>query len=358
MAVSFVDCRADHLPSLRAFFARMYRPDYVLLINNDLFHWQFGEAPAGKEDEYHIKLALINGEVVGCLGYIPIEVSLGGQVVRGAWLANWMVGLEQRRLGLGPLLMREVTRQFDVTLNVGPNQDARDLLSRMGWIDFGELARYVCVLNVQAARALTETGKLEWPPGALPGEWEPPQATAVSLVDCFSDEATQLWDTVWGTRSAGARRSAEFLNWRYADHPVFNYRLLEAHTNERLSGLAVYRVEQVRDLPTRVGRIVELISEADVERELLRAVLSDAQSQGVAVLDYFCSSQRFCEVLTQHGFLSSEDEITSQIPVLFQPIDRQRTGISFMAHLSNVPDVSKAHDWYVTKADADQDRPN
>src|SRR5437867_10692879 len=38
-AVTFVDCGADQLPALQDFFARMYRPDYVLAVNADYFRW-------------------------------------------------------------------------------------------------------------------------------------------------------------------------------------------------------------------------------------------------------------------------------------------------------------------------------
>ena len=355
MTVFFVECRDEHLADVQRFLARVYRPDYVLRINEALFGWQFGRSP--ESGQYTLKLALIDGKIIGCLGYIPIEVSLGEHPARGAWVANWMVDPKKRRLGLGPLLMREVVRQHEVTLNVGPNRDARDILTRMGWTDFGDLNRYVCVLDVEATATLTETGRLEWPVEASLQE-ESLQATTVRLVKRFSDDATQLWDRVWGKSAAGTRRSAEFLNWRYAHHPVFDYRLFEAHYRGRLSGFAIYHVEQVRDMPVRVGRIVDLVCEAEVEESLLRVVLDDARSQGVALLDFFCSSQRFSTLMAQHCFLPGEDEAVAQIPILFQPIDHRRTGIPFMAYLGNFPDATRSLDWYVTKGDGDQDRPN
>jgi hypothetical protein len=45
------------------------------------------------------------------------------------------------------------------------------------------------------------------------------------------------------------------------------------------------------------------------------------------------------------------------MPVLFQPIDRARTGIPFMADVTKLPPI-ELDEWYVTKGDADQDRPN
>jgi hypothetical protein len=359
VAASFVDCHADLLPSLRRFLARVYRPDYILCNNEALFRWQFGEVTSGNGTVYRLKLAQVEDEIVGCLGYIPVDVSLGGQLVRGAWMVNWMVDPLQRRLGLGPLLMREVTSQFDVALNVGPNRDARDLLGRMGWTDFGELARYVCVLDIRAAGALTRTGKLQWPLIApRPGEGKLPPGTNIKLVSRFCDEATQLWDEVWGQQAAGTRRSTEFLNRRYADHPSFNYRLFELHQRGRLSGMAVYRVEQVQDMPVRLGRIVEFISKADGEEYLLRALLDDARAQEIAAVDFFCSSRRFSRLMARQGFLRGEDAAASQLPTLFQPIDWRRQGISFVAYLRNLPKTIAVRDWYVTKGDGDQDRPN
>ena len=359
MSVSFTDCRADLLPPLRAFLARVYRPDYILCRDEELFSWQFGEAADGGSSAFRLKLARLGDEIVGCLGYIPVEVSLGGRIMRGAWVVNWMVDPLRRRLGLGPLLMREVTSRFDVALNVGPNRDARDLLGRMGWTDFGELVRHVCVLDVRAAGALTRTGELRWPLEAAPQPGgELPQGTTVESVRRFGDDATRLWDEVWGQRAAGTRRSAEFLNRRYAEHPHFNYRLFELRRRGRLAGLAVYRVEDVQGASARVGRIVELVSEPEAARCLLRAVLADALSRGVAALDFFCSSGRLSALLTREGFLPGEDEAAAQLPILFQPIDWRRQGISFMAYLRNTPGADGLRDWYVTKGDGDQDRPN
>jgi hypothetical protein len=358
MAVSFVDCRAGQIPSLQQFFARVYRPDYILAVNADYFRWQFGDTPVSKGHDYHMKLALVDGEITGCLGYIPLEISLGGLITTGAWLANWMVDPNTRQFGLGPLLVREISRDFEVTLAAGPNKGARDLLARMGWTDFGELPRYVAVLDVQAAGALTETGTLQWPTEAMPKESEPANGTVVSLVDQPTGDATRLWDDVFGASSAGTRRTTQFLDWRYVKHSVFKYRMFEARLDGRLVGFAVYRVEQVRDVPIKVGRIVEFVSEENSTGELLKALLQDARSQGCAVVDFFCSSARIAGALTRQGFLPGEDDAVNLIPALFQPIEWRRSGTVVMADLKKVPDAVGIQDWYFTKADGDQDRPN
>lgn len=358
MSLVFVNCQEAHSSALRAFLARTYPPDYVLEVNEALFHWQFRDTPGHHEPGYHLKLALLDKEIVGCLGFIPVEITMSGQIVRGAWTANWMVDTELRRLGVGVLLMRELMRQFDVVLVVGLSREAHDLLGRMRWTDFGCLFRYVCVLDVKAVGCLLETGRFSRFEAGRCQQLPRHTEITVQSVSRFCDEATLLWDAVWGRVGAGTRRSAEFLNWRYAFHPVFVYRLFEARRAGRLIGFSVYRVEEVRELPARVGRIVELVSERDQEGHLLEAMQDDARAQGVALLDFFCASQRFSGVLAQCGFLPGEEEPAVRIPILYQPLDRRRTGIPFMAYLGKVQGAGSTKDWYVTKGDGDQDRPN
>ena len=189
MAITFCDCRVAQLPDLRRFWARVYRPDYVLVENEALFRWQFG----GADDTFHIKLALLGEEIVGCLGYIPVQVSIPGRIVQGAWTANWIVDLSKRRLGLGPLLMRELTRQFDLTLNIGPNEAARSVLVRMGWTNLGSLTRHVRVLDVKKAAMLTESGSLNLP-DAVKSDTRTDTSFEISSIERFDVEADMLWD--------------------------------------------------------------------------------------------------------------------------------------------------------------------
>jgi GNAT superfamily N-acetyltransferase len=351
MAVTFADCRVDQVEALRAFLAGMYSPEYVLARDKPFLEWQFGAAPNPlRGGGLDVKLGLVDGQIAGCIGYIPIELNIGPRVVRGAWAANWMVDDRYRRLGLGPLLMRELCSQFDATLALGGNRDAHALLPRMGWTDFGDLHRFVAVVDAAAAAALTEGDSRNWPsaPAGAPDQ-------CVEWVDSFTESATALWDGVH-SGTAGTRRTADYLNWRYAQHPLFKYRLVQSINGDALNGLGVYRVETVRDLPVKVGRIVELVCEPEDAGRIVRAIVEDAKAQGVAMLDFFCSTPRLTPALVEAGFST---EAAAHFPMLFQPIDRTRTGVLFMAHLRKCADATLLpEDWYVTTSDGDQDRPN
>lgn len=356
--ITFVDCGPEHIPSLKRFIAKSYGENYVLGVNDAYFDWQFAAPTLTTGRQCNLRLALVCGEIAGCLGYIPADVNVGSHTLNGAWLANWMVDPEKRHLGLGPQLVSEVTKDFDVTLALGASLDAREILERMGWTDFNMLNRYVQVLDPEQASLLTREGWLDWPTDVSLAST--PSIETVRLISRFDNEVTTLWDRVWGSqrRAAGTRRTAQFLNWRYADHPQFDYRLFEARTAGKLRGFGVYRVESVQDLPVRVGRIVELVAERDFETRILNAIVTDARSNEVAALDFFCASDRLSNVFTECGFLPGTHPSVTDIPLLYQPIDRRKTGITFLADLQNIPDVAGIEDWYVTKSDGDQDRPN
>jgi hypothetical protein len=74
-------------------------------------------------------------------------------------------------------------------------------------------------------------------------------------------------------------------------------------------------------------------------------------------VDFFCSSRRVADPFLDCGFLPGTESPAAEIPMLFQPVDRSRAGVLFMAHLGGAPDGAEA-DWYVTTADGDQDRPS
>jgi hypothetical protein len=352
MAVSFIDCQTEQVPALRAFFTRVYGPDYILAVNQSLFDWQFASRPPYSVPGYTVKLAVVEGEVAACLGYLPVDITTCGRIVRGAWTVNWLVDPQQRRLGLGPLLLREVTAQFDITLNIGLNDSAHDLLCRMRWTDLGELTRHVAVLDVERTAALTKLGRLDWPLGR---SRRPAPATGVTAIERFGDDVTDFWDRAAGATTA-TRRCAEFLNWRYADHPVFRYRMLEMRSEGAFVGFAVYRIERGRDLPVPIGRIVDLVASGPHTADLVGAVVADAEQQDVAMLDFFCSSPRLSTALAAHGFLDDSQAPVAQIPRLFQPLDHRQSGVAFMAYADRT--ALSQSDWYVTTGDADQDRPN
>jgi hypothetical protein len=344
---------------VRAFFGAVYRENYVLAADDALLRWQFS-GPAGiGTNGYNIKLADVDGRLAGCLGYIPADVSWAGRTLRGAWTANWIVDPAYRTQAIGPQLMRALVREHDVTLVVGASGDARQLLPMLGFTDFGPLRRYVRIVDAEGAAALTGTPVDDWTAGMVPVQDD--GGVAVRGVIRFENAIDTVWDAAWGAEGAGTRRSASFLNWRYALHPTFEYRLFQACGAQGPIGLAVYRVELAQGTDLRVGRLVECIAaNGKAATALLNAVAADAREQRIAIVDFFCSSARLGGPLTALGW-RGEPDLPHPVPMLFQPVTPSRRMIPFLGHVRKAPtgrDIRGIDDWYVTKGDGDQDRPN
>ncbi len=348
--ISIADCSEARVPELQRFYGEVYRPSYVLATDERLLRWQFG---GGLERGLHVILARRADRIVGALGYIPVEVSAGGNVRAGAWTANWITHPDERT-PVGPFLMRELVRRHDITLVVGVSPAASSLLPRLGWTDFGDLPRYLCVIDAATARSLDvddlEEVRLDriGPPGDL----------TVERVVRFTDAATALWDSTRGSTGFGTRRSAAFLNWRYAAHPVFEYRLCEARRGTALRGLAVWRLEPVEDRGLTVGRVVELVGHPDAVRPLVAGVMREASASGVALLDFFGSDSAVARDLAACGWRCANQGGLARVPRLFNPVARSSRGVRFMAHLGPALARHTASAWYVTRGDGDQDRPN
>ena len=334
-AISFCDCNADKIPDLKEFITESYGENYVLATNDAYFNWQYCQTPWNAGPGSHLRLALFEGRIVGCLGYIPVEFTIAGRNVRACWLANWMVDPNDRHLGVGPLLVEQVSQGFELTLALGANSHAADILVRMGWTDLGMLQRYIRVLDLKKTGTLTAAGKLDWSVETSTQQDGADSDAFVKQVERFDGSATQLWDAIsaGSTRSAGTRRTASFLNWRYAEHCQFAYRMFEARAGDQLVGLGVYRVEQVQDMTVCVARIVELVSQPGVDGAVLTAMIEDSRRHGAALVDYFCGGLTHERLMKDHGFLPGTHTAVTQLPYLFQPVDRHRTGIRFLADM-------------------------
>ncbi|MDX6517566.1 MAG: hypothetical protein QOF50_412, partial [Gaiellaceae bacterium] len=145
-----------------------------------------------------------------------------------------------------------------------------------------------------------------------------------------------------------ACRDAAFLRWRYAEHPVFRYEVLEDS-----SGFAAFRIEDVRDRPASVMRVVDFRGDDGLAARLVER----SQRAGVVFADFACTSKRFGLPLEAAGF-QREDRLPTALPGRFQPLDfSDRPIVScFWAAPSLGVDFA-SDDLYVTRADSDLDRP-
>jgi hypothetical protein len=373
-------CRESDVPALMEFIATEWRPDHVLGRDEPLLRWQFapsllrGQRAPGPT----VMLAWLDGAIVGMLGLTGFDLNLFGERGTGIWLSHWFAAPAHRRRNVALRLMwaaRDLG--LDAVATLGANEVSAKLLARLGLESIGSLARWVGVFDVAAAAGLMcdaapalgrdaaaslcrrhlikpEAGA-ESSNGLRPAGWSGATATAW---DGF-------WNAVLAPQLVGAQRDSAYLTWRYLSHPRFDYRLCcaERASDGAVEGIAVWRIEQVRDRPIRVLRIVEFLGSAAAEGVLVRAVLDAARDAGAAVGDFYCASPRVARPLAQAGFaLAPTDAAGGLLPSRFQPLESQYFPMTTLLRLpgawrGRVQDLLDEGRLYITKSDGDQDRP-
>jgi len=327
---------AGDAPRLQAFIDEHWRPGHVLARDADLLRWQYRH-PA-RPDDLSVLGATEEGELVGFLGLVLVDLALAGERVPGAWLAMWQATPEARTRRVGLALLLEVMRMpFGGIGCLGMNETAVRIYASLGFGVVPRLPRWVRPLAAEPLASLA--------PGFAAGagtadEVEPDPGA-------FDDERAARWDDTWRTlaqRLDGTWRDSGYLRRRYLDHPRFRY---EVRLPADGSALLVYRVEQVRDRPERVVRVLECLGPAE---RLAAAML--AEHDGAAFADFTCTDPTAARALERVGFVR-EDELSASLPDRFQPLEPAGRGLNGAFRL---PGAAGA--LYCTRSDGDQDRPS
>lgn len=327
-------------------------PDYVLL-SPQFLRWQFLDNPANTTGAYTLWLALHNGAVVAQLGFVPFGgAAPSGEPFEGVYPINLMARPEYRATGLGVMLLRKLLKETPVVLNPGANQAGSAVAKGLGMQDLGCLQRFIHVVDPEAARALTVNGRL--PAFAVGAAGRVSSAVTrhdAIITTCIPPGAPESFQPPAATYLAA--RSRSFFRWRYENHPAFDYQFI---LSRDLQSVLVFHEERETSSGALAIRIVDFLSDERHQDQLLNAVIQAARTRGAAIVDFYCSMNCYNSVLDRLSFFTEEEYETDRIAALFQPLDFRDASIRVIA--SQPKENISLRDWYITKADSDQDRPN
>jgi hypothetical protein len=328
-----------------------------------------------------ILLAWRGDRIVGMLGLIYFDFNLRGILIPGVWLSHWYTIPELRAHGVGLKLLWAVhDLGYDAIFVLGINDTARKVYSVLGFELLKSMPRWIGVFDVgKTARLLegvnqvTDVKKVDDICGHYRIDMgsKASESSNVRVVD-WSASFAPAWDSFWTRELAptliSPGKDSAYLKWRYVDHPTFKYELrlaLNAGTRDVL-GLAVFRVEKVRDRDERILRVLEFLTTPEAESTLALSFIRAAQSHNTIFADFYCTSERAARALEIVGFKRhATGENETDFPGRFQPMEAGHSEISGAFWLSNSlrrklgpAQLLASNAFYVTKSDGDQDRPN
>ncbi|MEJ8544090.1 hypothetical protein [Brevibacillus borstelensis] len=364
--------RRDETDLLQLSIDTLWAKNHVLSRDKQLLNYMFYDNPVSQEifgeENYGFLGTWLDGRPIGLMGLMAFDLNVKGMKKFGFAPTNWIVPPEYRHTGAGLLLMREMFKwNPSVVLNLGITSNVARMYTGMGGYHvLPDVPRWIGLLQKRKTAEMLLNGDVKF----LRFYQE---ITAVYNQTTYHVERRfdpERWNACyWATfakRSIGFARGASFINWRYFQHPSFTYQLFTCMDDKgNYQGLMVLRIESILGGQAKIGRLVEFMAnDQDSAICLANKVVEIGNENELLFIDFYCFSSISSWGLESVGFkrvLKSESD-KLVVPTRFQPIDLETTHM--MAALYVSKDVQKKisliddQAWYITKGDADQDRPN
>lgn len=357
MALSIIHPTVLHLPALRRFNTVVYDSN-APLFDDDFFRWQF-HSDLEQFGEIRSSLIAVDGDqVVATCICAPTQFEFFGEGLSGKWIHHWFSNSGHGPVGL--VLLKRLLRDTQVLAGarIVPYAAAAMRALSKQWVWF-EIPRVFCPFDVEQVRALVTSSDDDLM-GYLSSFRRPRSGTATSStsIDRFSSEQEGIWRGLSSEISLATPRSASFLNWRYVNHPRFEYR---RHQFENAAGrfVAVWRNEKVADRDISVARLCEVFGDLDAIAEGGGTLLGEIQDTKPAFVDFSCSNGALMDALSAAGFAFSVTRPGLDLPHRFQPLENYLSKqLDFYMLAPRHLDRRWQHDrMYVTRGDSNQDVP-
>src|SRR6202790_1450058 len=253
MTVEFRYAALDEYAGISDFLHQYWAKDHVYTRARALFDWTFHRPGHWDPDTYSFSLAVDGDELVGILGGIPFTLNQFGETSKAVWIVNYVIRPDHRKGTTALQLLSSFRRpEFSAVVAFGINPATVAIYQVLRGKVLPEIPRHFLVMPDQEDR-MARALKIAYPDWStervadvitafqLPHVLQGPSQSAGSL--------PPSWDEIdWpehASRTIGASRDADYLNWRYRCHPVFDYRFITIREVNR-TGLAVWRLETIR----------------------------------------------------------------------------------------------------------------
>lgn len=361
--------RINEIELLMKSIDQLWAKNHILSRDVNLLKYMFYDNPNRDliTDKEHLTFlgAWIDGQVIGLLGVMPFIFNDRGKKGLACTLANWIVHPEYRTSGAGLALINYVQNfKPSMILAMGLSDEAAKLYKLMRWSYIEDVPRWIGILN----KNIVVKTLLNGDSSPLRYVSSLQEVEVLSMDTC--EEVFELDEESWNqfltkhfaNNTLGVNRDYTFLNWRYFSHPSFEYRKFVCRNDNEINGLMIVRIELIQG-KYKIGRIVEFIA-SDQDSSILLANKLISLDPEILFFDFYCFSSVSTWGLENIGFkrVFNSNKDPYMLPTRFQPVDFSNTKLGAAMFISE-KQINKLNHladqmWYLTKGDADQDRPN
>ncbi|WP_085994109.1 GNAT family N-acetyltransferase [Oceanobacillus senegalensis] len=295
------------------------------------------------------------GKILGHIALWVSEAFINGKVKEIALRVDTMVDPDARGKGIYNQLNRtmlEEAEKHNIDLLYGfPAPKAKELLLKStGAIHVDNIARYVYIMDPTSLAAailpvlspLKGLGKIykhlqmkKVKQLVLPTGWK------WEKVDRFDESYTTLAGETKHVKPIMLKRDADYLNWRFMEHPYYNYSVFQLTQNEKSQGYVVIKKEEVDFKKGRItiGSIVDVLAYNDEEtwKHLLYGAIQQLSDVDI-IQTWMMSDTMSSEILEKIGFKLKD----RPMPLVIHDI-------------ANDAEANAGHhtSWWITQGDVD-----
>ncbi|MDQ7822768.1 MAG: hypothetical protein RDV48_08255 [Candidatus Eremiobacteraeota bacterium] len=298
-------------------------------------------------------IAVENSNVLALQSFLPSKVIVEGKEFQAIWTTEW-INISNIK-GLGRNVFRALQTHANINCFFGANSFSANACTKIGWEIINNIERMLYVINKEKLCEL-----FGYKPKSEQFYFVNEKFPFVKDVNHFVCEdiniiSDRYFSEAISRFSSLSYRGLDFIEWRYYRHPYLKYFVISLDAYGK-SGIAVLRVEQVKDSSLNVVRVLDILPSRGFEEDLAIAIITFGKKNNAVLVDFFCVSSKYARELCPFPYLGLDEHISYDIPMLFQPIEvRERKSINFAIDMPSCPKGFDLKSFYATKSDAEQD---
>lgn len=316
------------------------------------YQWLYEKNPYGEAKAW-LAIDDTSGEVAGFTVALPREINVLGEQVYCWNCADFSINKKYRTLGAAIKLRRAAKDGVDSGkmpfLYAHPNDRMLVVHQKVGHLIIGKMVRYAKPLKLnKKAREVFGENILSKSVSAVgnpilritskeffhKGKYESSTFKDVQFGEEFSD----FYEKFRRQYKVSGVRSAEYLNWKYLENPLYEAQTHLIRMNGELIGYIIYSVDN------EVAQVREVcyLDRDNADKYLLASFLSDLRGQAICSASFvLLDSNPFIDTLKYFGFKFRPDVSSSVI--VYAPSSSKLAEI-----------VLDGKNWFMTVGDRDE----
>lgn len=224
-SITISKLKQDQIPGFLSFIDRTLGNEADF---RKLWHWREQGIPASGGEQAVV--AIESSEVVGCVGIVPLIVSINGRHSEAIWQQDSLVSPAMRGQGVGKKIVLEGEKGRQLIMAKGTSNAMYGLRKALGYADV-PFSDYLVAVH-RAQPGMTKKAVM----GKVLSLWQKilplprlKNALPIKKISVFDSVYDDLASTL--ARESGVVRplkNSGYLNWRYFQCPVKKYTVLQA----------------------------------------------------------------------------------------------------------------------------------